>query len=177
LTPAGLKELAEFKNLHTIRMPKRYNFGSGLVRHEVELTDSDLKALREVGMLHALEEAAAENGKRPRGKAEVVRFSLSDQGNTYPKLTASGLRELAEFPNLKVLYLANTLADDAAVNQLAKFQQLEGLDLGGTKVSDAALPALTRLRNLRWLRLSYTSFTGAAMQKLQMALPACKISR
>jgi hypothetical protein len=76
LTDAGMKELKNLKNITTL-IPT----GS--------ITDKTLRTLREIGLLHALNRATAEDGKRPTAPKEVTSLHLASTG-----VTDEGLKEL-----------------------------------------------------------------------------------
>lgn len=88
VTGAGLKELAAFKALNHLYLDK------------AQLTDSALKSLREVGLLHSLDRARNKDGGRPASAEEVVSLSLAQT-----EVTDEGLKEVAVFKNLTFLNL------------------------------------------------------------------------
>ena len=60
---------------------------------------------------------------------------------------------------------------------LGGLTELIWLYLNGTEVGDAGLAHLEGLTRLGFLILSDTEVTDAGVEKLQAALPKCKISR
>ena len=81
-----LKGASRFKKLALLRLGKYPFYHSG---------DRTLKALREIGLLHALANAWAADEKRPGGPAEVVSLDLHNDS-----VTDEGLKELVDFKNL-----------------------------------------------------------------------------
>jgi len=70
------------------------------------------------------------------------------------------------------LNLYRTQVSDTGLKKLAGLK-----DLGGTQVTDAGLKELAGLKSLRELNLGFTKVTPAGWNKLQKALPSCKIHR
>jgi Leucine-rich repeat (LRR) protein len=73
VTEVGLKELAGLKRLSSLHL------------NDTRVTDDVLRALREVGLLHALSHARAEDGGRPSKPAEVASLSLRAGDGRGPK--------------------------------------------------------------------------------------------
>jgi hypothetical protein len=65
---------------------------------------------------------------------------------------------------------------DGVVAKLPVPETPFGLDLSGTDVTDAGLKELANLQNLTRLSLCDTKTSDAAVEKLQKALPKCRIS-
>lgn len=91
------------------------------------------------------------------------------------KITDAGLAHVASLPNLRVLHLEKTGIGDAGLAHLKSLSNLEYLNLYGTQVTDAGLANLEGLKNLKNLYLWQSQATDAGAQKLQAALPECKI--
>ena len=119
VTVSGLKELKDLKNLKTLSVPG--------------LTDGALRSLREVGLLHALDCAGAEGGKRPAGADDVILLYLTGP------VTDAGLKELKDLKNLQTLTLNNAVTD-AGLKELKGLSKLRTLHLGVT--DDGALRSL-----------------------------------
>jgi hypothetical protein len=64
---------------------------------------------------------------------------------------------------------------DTGLVHLNGLTRLEILVLSFTKISDAGLDHLKRLTNLKKLDLTQTQVTNESVEKLQEALPNCKI--
>ena len=148
VTATGLKELAGLKNL------------SSLSIHHQKLTDSVLKSLREVGMLHTLPQAT-KTFERPRSSTEIVSLNLMRT-----PVTDAGLKELAGLVKLSSLYLQDTQVTDAGLKELAGMKNLGSLDLSFTKVTGTGLKDLAGLEKLSALNLSNTQVTDVGMKEL-----------
>ena len=98
VTGAGLKELKDLKNLQWLNIS------------EGHVTDGVLRTLREIGLLHALRQAQAKDGKRPADPADVMTLDL-----TKTQVTDMGLMELKELKNLKLLNLSGIAVTGAGV--------------------------------------------------------------
>ena len=91
------------------------------------------------------------------------------------KITDAGLVYLKGLTQLKVLYLNDTQITDAGLAHLAGLKQLEALILDFTQITDAGLGYLAGLTQLQRLELVGTKVTDEGVEKLQQALPNCKI--
>jgi Leucine-rich repeat (LRR) protein len=135
VTDSGLKELKNLKNLQTLSL-------NGV-------TDTTLRTLREMGLLHALWVGNARGGKRPSGPLDVIALTLDTVGH----VTDAGLKELKELKNLRTLILTRCKVTDAGLKELNAFKNLQWLDLTYTGVSGEGLKYLNELKNLRLLDL------------------------
>jgi hypothetical protein len=124
VTDQGLKELAGLKKLTEL----------GLA--ESQLSDANLCVLRQIGLLHCLEQASA-GPKRPRSAEEITALALCRS-----PVTDVGLRELAALPSLTWLDLRDTRVTDVGLKGLAGRKNLATLLLQGTQVSDAGVAEL-----------------------------------
>jgi len=122
-----------------------------------------------------------------------------DLGST--KITGSGLRALKNLKRLEALNLNGTRMSRSAITGLARFRRLRWLHLRSVRVvSVKALKRLATLKDLRWLSLEdtrirrgalkplsrmktlrrlvvdLTHLKNAGLEKLQRALPKCKVS-
>ncbi len=145
VTGIGLKELAGLKNLTTLRLDRIVQNVTRFT--DTGVTDTGLRTLREIGLLHALSRAAGANGKRPTTPDDVITLDLS-----------------------------KTLVTDAGLKELAHLKNLTALDLSWTKVTDAGLNELAGLNGLTTLNLSNTPVTRGGVAGLQKALPKCRIT-
>lgn len=82
-------------------------------------------------------------------------------------------------PDKYILFviLADTRMTDAGLKHLTGLTKLRRLDVNGTKVTDAGLVHLQGLSQLQELTLSGNKVTAQGVNKLQQALPKCKIQR
>jgi hypothetical protein len=96
---------------------------------------------------------------------------------SYNQVTDAGVEHLEGLNQLQELRLCNANVTDAGIEHLKGLNQLIGLNLWGTKVTDAGLENLKRLNRLQHLDLRYTKVTDAGVNKIQQALPNCKIYR
>jgi hypothetical protein len=81
------------------------------------------------------------------------------------------------FDTVALASLAETAVTDAYLEQLKRLPHLRQLYLDRTQVTDAGLEHLTRLTRLQALSLADTKVTDQGVNKLQQALPNCKIKR
>jgi Leucine-rich repeat (LRR) protein len=175
VTDEGLKELKECKHLEELSIDNE------------QVTDGLLQTLGENGLLHVLShQAHAEGMKRPSGPADVTDLWLWDSqvtdeglkelkdfpnlkmlGLNKTKVTDEGLKELKDLKNLKVLYLEGTAVTDAGLKELKDFPNLKRLGLNKTKVTDLGLKELKELKNLEELNLGDTAVTDAGLKELK----------
>lgn len=128
---------------------------------EATASDVALRALQEVGLLHALMNARSFDGSRPTGVHDIAMLNLS---NT--RVSHLGLEALAELDQLQTLYLDHTALVDRAVAPLAHLVSLKTLNLWGNPVTDAGLKQVARLPQLEALCLSQTRVTSNGLQGL-----------
>lgn len=91
------------------------------------------------------------------------------------QITDAGLEHLKRLTNLRSLSLSHTQITDAGLEHLKRLTQLQTLKLWDTKVTDAGLDHLKVLTKLQSLLLANTNVTDMGVNKLQKALPNCKI--
>ncbi len=137
VTDAGLKELAPLKNLTYLVLP--------------DVTDSTLRELRGLGLLHALDLAESDALERPQSAEDVATLRLSRT-----KITDAGLKELVDFKNLTNLSLSGTAVTDAGLKELAFFKDLSHLDLSDTNVTGTGLKHLAGCKKLTRLDVALT---------------------
>jgi hypothetical protein len=93
----------------------------------------------------------------------------------------SGIERLTALKKLKELVLENTEITEEGLKAVATLPQLQSLNLRRSTYlkdsKDSALAHLTKTPKLQYLSLKFTEATGAGIEKLQKALPGCKISR
>lgn len=91
-------------------------------------------------------------------------------------LTASAVETLVSLTDLTALTLRGTGLTDRGLSPLARLPALTRLDLSDNpEVSDAGLEPLMSMRHLVTLDLRNTQVTAAGMDRLQKALPGCRI--
>ena len=93
------------------------------------------------------------------------------------QVTDAGLEHLRGLTGLIGLWLNNTQVTDAGLEHLKGLTQLRALSLVNTNVTDCGLEHLKGLTQLRGLWLDHTHVTDKGVNKLQQALPNCKIRR
>ena len=144
-----------------------------LGRTDLEAADiADVKRLPDLATLAVFSTPVGDDvlglaGELPKlAVQQLVNASVSD----------AGLRKLAKAKNLVMLVIIGSpeVGDDGLAG-LAALQNLDTLTLERTSVTDAGLVHLEKLRNLRNLNLSKTAVSMAGIDRLQRALPKCKI--
>lgn len=93
------------------------------------------------------------------------------------EVTDSGLENLRGLTRLQSLNIPQTEITDIGLEKLSELKQLQHLDIGGTMVTDSGLSYLQRLTKLRTLRLYVTNVTDAGIEKFNLSLPDCDVSR
>jgi Leucine-rich repeat (LRR) protein len=144
----GLREIQGLNKLHTIYL------------RDKEITDQVLRTLREIGLLHALSRAWAEDG-RPTGPDDVIGLAL--EGTS---VTNAGLPELRNFKRLERLDLHDTKITDTG------FKELKGLDKLRSLRLDPGQTTLIGLKNLREIGLLHawagTEVNDEGMESLNL---------
>jgi hypothetical protein len=183
VSETGVKELAPFRKLRQLRLGR--------------MNDRTLRALREVGLLHALGDG--EDGRMPGGPDEVVSLNLGHTDVTdgglkelaglgrlrtldlrFTGVTDAGMKELRRFADLKHLGLTHTDVGVLGLEELPRLTSLETLDLMETRVRVAdlmRLASLGRLKELNVAGLRGGEASDEAVRALQQALPGCRIDR
>ena len=90
-------------------------------------------------------------------------------------ITDSALEHLRELTNLQMLYLDGTQVTDTGLEYLKGLTNLSWLSLDDTQITDAGLEHLAGLTSLKVLLIYDTQVTPEGINKLQEALPNCKI--
>jgi hypothetical protein len=99
-------------------------------------------------------------------------YSLSLIGT---RITDAGLQHLKRLTQLRILSLIGTRITDTGLQHLEGLTHLQELYLDGTKITDAGLQHVKGLTQLRTLGLTGTKVTDESVEKLQQALPNCRI--
>ncbi|MBL8795350.1 MAG: CocE/NonD family hydrolase [Planctomycetia bacterium] len=119
-------------------------------------------------------------GERRLADADLANLQgldhLQELDLTRTRITSAGLVHLQGLTSLKKLFLTETPVDDAGIGSLKGMKSLEVLGLSGTKVGDSALAQLEALPGLRSLFCIGTGVTDARVEKLQKALPQCRVT-
>jgi Leucine-rich repeat (LRR) protein len=152
-----------------------------------KLTDVGLNLLRLLPALEALDLAGAQR---------------TDSGLWAAIITDKGLETIGQLKNLRELNLRAAKISDAGMGRMSSLAQLEDLNLAQTnlsaaglqplaglpkiakltlykcqRINDDAVDVLARMKSLRWLDVEGTQLTPAGLEKLQAALPGCRIQR
>lgn len=90
-------------------------------------------------------------------------------------LSGESISRIADLSSLKSLLLQRVNVTDVAAERISKLQRLKSLDLSGNPIGDAALEHLAALKSLDSLELRGTNVTAAGAERLQRALPKCRI--
>jgi Leucine-rich repeat (LRR) protein len=180
VTDGGLKRLAPLKNLTTLDLSttqvKGYDLKSlsGL-KHittlGLNLRETGLRSVAAVGLLHAIPQASAADGKRPTGPEDVVALDLHDVW-----MFDSDLAVVAPFKHLTSLDLSGTKVTGTGLKDLAGLKKLTELKLSRSAATDEGLEQLVRFDNLASLDLTFSKVTQEGAKKLQKALPKCHIN-
>ena len=91
-------------------------------------------------------------------------------------LTRTRIIHLKDLTTLKRLFLTETKVDDPGIGNLKDMLSLETLGLSGTKIGDQALPHLQGLTGLKSLFCIGTGVSDSGVEKLQKALPQCRLT-
>ena len=121
LTGQGLRELKPLVNLRSL---DAFQFN--------RLTDAQILALGEIGLLHALPQATGAGRVRPASPDDVVKLDLSGSS-----LTDAGLKPLEALKNLRVLNLSNTQVFN--LMPLVSLKKLEFLDVSFVRDSEGVV--------------------------------------
>jgi uncharacterized protein (TIGR02996 family) len=187
VTDEGLEQLATLTQLRRL-----------LLRNS-RMTDVGLMCLAGLTYLEELDLGCTQ--VRGTGLKHLTRLKhLQKLSLDYTEVTGAGLEHLAGLPQLRDLDLRQTRVRDAGLEHLAGLtqlralnlhkawvkgpglvhlaglRQLQKLDLSRSRVRDAGLVHLAGLIQLRELCLGGTSVTAAGREKLQQALPGCRIT-
>jgi len=87
------------------------------------------------------------------------------------------MQAASEISTLKSLWLVKTQISDAGVAHLRALTALERLNLNETHISDAAIEHLIQLKTLVSLNVGNTGLSVAALDRLEAAMPHCRVTR
>lgn len=169
--------LARFNELGAdVRFNSQKNV-SAIDFRETEVTDADLALLVHFPYLHELDlshtqvtDAGMKHLAKVKRLAKLVLFATD--------VTDKGIEELAPLNRLEFLCLDETKITDRALETVGKWEDLEVLHLQSrdrSKITDAGLKHLLGLRFLKELKISGTAVTAQGVQRVQQAIPGCKI--
>jgi len=92
------------------------------------------------------------------------------------RFTEEGIRFLAQLPNLKHLYLANTRLTDAGLRNIAGIHSVEDLTIRAEGLTDEDIGCLQELGKLKRLCLFYNRLiTDEAIARLREKLPGLEV--
>jgi Leucine-rich repeat (LRR) protein len=196
VTGKGLKELAVFKNLDTLRLLQT-KVTDGMkalteLKHLAALSvsaynavPSDLHELAALDSLEALEIGSRLGPEGARAVAsipnlldlyaymndeEVAEVAVMKRLRTLRTggsgLTDAGMRHVAKIKTLTAVAVTGALVGDEGAKALATLPALEHLDLTQTRVGDEGMKALARVKSLKTLRLGDRKVTEAGIVAL-----------
>lgn len=90
-------------------------------------------------------------------------------------ICGDGLVHLTSLPRLTELDLSGTDVGDRQVAVLPQLTTLLSLSLDGAPLTDQALASLAQCKKLQLINLSGTHVTASGVERLERALPACRI--
>jgi len=112
------------------------------------------------------------NGKQVFDGGPMVRQAVTND----TKITDDGLKHLKKLSKLQSLYLDTNKVTDEGLKHLEGLTNLQTLHLDANKVTDEGLVHLEGLTNLQSLSLINTKVTDEGVEKLQKAIPNCRIA-
>jgi hypothetical protein len=130
-----------------------------------------LSGLTNLGVLYLCETKTSDAGLEALERMTKMQW-LDLRGTP---VTDAGLARLGKLSRLRLLCLYGVGLTDAGVPALTELPNLEVLTLNHTQVTDAGLGPLTTLPKLNDLDLTGTRVTQAGADKLQVALPKCRV--
>jgi hypothetical protein len=183
-----LRHLVNLKNLHTLTLKYVKITDQGLahlakIRSLRSLRLEDFQPHTYWDYLHWFENQTAfswSSGEYSE-RFDYIRFieELPYQyGSLFvPHTTAEGWRHLAELPYLRELDLGQYGLDlrNEDLEGIGSIAGLRRLELQGQSITDEGLRYLEGLKNLKELAIYSKSITWEGINRLQQALPGCKI--
>jgi hypothetical protein len=172
VTDEGIKPLAQFKNLKTLKFfhPGKSFSGAGLAQL-AELPN--LQSLTVAGSLAFNDD----------GMAAVAKLTgLKEFRTWHAGSTDEGVKKLKSLKNLKSLYLGQRLTymipaspSDKTIGILAEMKSLESLQLDEARLSFDSLQQLKQLPGLKKLTLGGIDISKEEVERLKRELPQVKI--
>jgi len=164
ITDTGLEELAGLKNLQRLDLVGTRITDAGLEK---------LAGLKNLQGLNLLGTQITDAGLEKLAGLKLKELRIPDEAET-----DLGLKHyLAAIEEPRELNLSGWEITDAGLAKLAGMKNLQHLYLEGTGITDAGLVHLAGMKNLQHLYLEGTGITDAGLEKLQKALPRCRIER
>jgi len=142
--------------------------------HRTTLTDDSLKAVLGLGHLEELRiVGSAITGSGLENLEERTDLRILDL--TDGKVGDEELAPLAILTNLRELRLANCPISDQGVTIVSHIDDLQTLDLSGTEITDTSLKTLRKLATLKELILTNTRATIDWVRDFERARPECRV--
>ncbi len=185
---AGLRHLRELPQLKSLRLT--YTKISATAAQEIgqlsqleslslpdsEVGDRELEAMTGLASLVSLD--LARGRITDSGVKHVAAFTgLSTLALQGTQVTDEGLKTLGTMNQLINLGLADTQVTDVGMAHLSSLRRIYQMTLNNTLITDASVDHLSRLKSLRFLYLRNTKMSADGLDRLEKALPRCKIYR
>ncbi|MCA9022079.1 MAG: hypothetical protein KDA74_18150 [Planctomycetaceae bacterium] len=90
-------------------------------------------------------------------------------------IVGTGIRALAQLPDLIRVNLAALSLQDASLAEIAELSQIRELIIEANPITDAGIAHLYQMSNLKQLGLRQTQVTSVGISALKSALPNCKV--
>ena len=205
ITDAGLEHVRELKRLKRLKLSwqaigddqkaREQVTGSGLAAlrscpalRDLTIENSELPAaaLDQIATLSQLEKLTMSNINsgptvvfridKLTALRELELWAWTDIENDN-SLIVGGIEGIRSLSRLERLHLSSKAVTDSDVERISKLPALRELDLSGcSKVDDRAVPLLQRMGNLRRLSLENTGITAKGAERIDDALPHCRVS-
>jgi hypothetical protein len=159
-------------------------FAGGITQEGIKATADQVDKLKKLGARLQMDEKnrviGVNLGERRVADADLAHLKglehLQELDLTKTGITSAGLVHVKDLTTLRRLFLTDTKVDDAGIANLKGMKSLELLGLSGTKIGDAGLVHLVELTELKSLFCLGTKVTDGGVEKLQKALPKCRIA-
>ncbi len=187
VTDVGLRHLEHLEKLEALLLPAGNVTDSGLeclkrlrnlrelLIHGPGITGAGFEHLKALSQLEVVD--ADWTHFDDEGLQHLKDFSgLRELSLSHTRITGRGLVHLKMLAQLETLNLDDTNVDDDSLQHIEGLRRLRSLSLNETRVTDAGLAHLEALTELRELYLCEAHVTDKAVERLQRALPACKIN-
>ncbi len=163
VTDAGLKAVAGMKEMQILNL------------EQTGVTDAGLEHLAAMSKLRELHMPGTKvSGTGLTHMAKARELWLIDLCQT--PVTEEGVKVLGGMKGLRGLALMGTDMTDDLLKPLTGLTDLEVLMLRKTKVTDVGLEHLGGMKSLQHITLGQTKVTEAGVEKLQKALPKCRLT-
>jgi len=149
--PAGFRHIAELKGLESFSLD------------DPKLTSA---ALTNLGQLSNLNEIIMNRTTLDdAGVRSLAGVKSLERATISTKCTSAALRDLAQLPKLKYLFLYGDLTD-ADVAALSEAKNLESINIVGSHLTDAAMDSVAKMTHLKELWIQNAPITDAGFAKL-----------